>query len=57
MWLPMASLGPILFLRVAANMLKWAHFNAQVQLPMALLGPIIFLEAAADVLGWAHLNA
>ena len=53
----MASLGLIIFLRAAANMLRWAYFNVQMQLLMASLGPIIFLAAFANALGWAHFNA
>ena len=49
MQLPMASLGPIIFLGAAAFALGWAHFNARMQLLMALLGPIIFLGTAANV--------
>ena len=50
MQLPMALLGPIDFLKAAANELGWVHFYAYMQLPMALHGPIIFLEAAANAL-------
>ena len=46
----------IIVLGAAANALRWAHFNAQMQLPIALLGSIIILGTAANALGWAHSN-